>query len=53
MLGLVVTGLLGSLESRANVSSSLEVPLLGSFGSLLCGKGENGGEWAGRDEPHT
>lgn len=53
MLGLVVTGLLGSLESRANVSSPLEVPLLGSFGSLLCGKGENGGEWAGRDELHT
>jgi hypothetical protein len=42
MLGLVVTGLSGPLESGANLPSPLDMSLWGGFCSFLCGKEESG-----------
>lgn len=41
MPGAAVTGMLGSLETGANMSSPLEMPLQGGFCSFLCGRDEN------------
>lgn len=41
MPGPAVTGVLGSLETRANMSSPLKMPLQGGSCSFLCGREEN------------